>query len=238
MAGFTKASRASFNGSAMVLAGPPDNAFLPGGDPTGPTGSPLKRAKVMHTTSSSIDTTAQYPQFGGKASDARVYDHGETTSFVPITTVVAMGDMTAYGAVYPVISLISAGTVLDAKHIKLPASNGYGVSTPMSKIEMPLPMVSDAVIFKHNGITTATFTVSVEGRAQINTAHLGAGYADWAVGDKLVWYPPSDQTDPATVWTLDRAATGVSQVHAVLYNQYVGSPAGEGYVMVFLISMP
>lgn len=242
MSGFPEASRAKLMGQTMTLAGPPDNAFFPNGNVTGPTGSPMKRAKVMHTTGSSVDTTAPYPEFGGKASNSRVYDHGETNSFVPLTHVVAMGDVTAYTSskIFAVNTMLSAGTVLDARHIKLPPEQGYGAYKQMSKIEMPLPLVSDALIFKNNGIDTATFTVAVEGRALINADHLAGNYREWKAGDKLVWQPPANfpyHPSAKSVWKLKRQPPGLQQVHAIVFNEFVGG-GDEGYVMVFIVAMP
>lgn len=239
MSGFPEASKAKLvTGGTMTLAGPPDSAFFPGGNVTGPTGHPMKRAKVMQTVPSSVDSTAQYPEFGGRASNARVYDHGETTSFVPLTHVIAMGNVSTYTAskLFAVNTMLSAGTVLDASHIMVPPSEGYGPYKKLSAVAMPLPLVSDALIFKNNGIDSATFTTVVEGRAQINAGYLEPGCHTWKAGDKLVWQPPAT-TDVSKTWKLRRQPHHVQQVHAIVFNELVGGETG-GYIMVFIVGFP
>lgn len=224
----------------MTLQGPPDSAFVRGGSIANPFGSAFKRAKVMSTVSTDTDTTAPYPEYGGKASNSRIYDHGETTSFVPITTVVALGRMTEYtkNGIMRVGSQISAGTVLDAKHVMLDPVSGRGKEKAMSTCEMPLPLVSDALVHKHNGVDRATFTVAVEGRAVINKEHLGSDCASWAQGDRLVWQPPDNGglSPTMTPWTLIRAKT-TSQTHAIVFNEYVGT-IDSGYILVFIVGLP
>ena len=236
-----------FNGKTMGFMAPPDGKYFPGGSSsaTGATGSAMKRAKVMRTTPTSIATTATYPEYGGKATDPRHYHHGETTGFTPVTAVVAEGNVAMHG--YEHNDHIVAGTVLDAKYLTIPAeTNRRGrKEVPLSEASMPMVLVSDAVCATKGKFVRASFTVAVEGRALVNRRFLADDCNQWKVGDKLFWRPPQSNTQYAhpknklIPWTLHRIADGsCPHYHAILFNELVGTSAGSGYILAFIVAFP
>lgn len=232
--------------------GPPDGGFFPGSGTTatGPTGGPLKRAKVMRTTGTDIVTTATYPEFGSKASDPRHYHHGDTTGFTPITANLVDANVSdAHPTSLEKLvhnNRIPAGTVLCGSRVQIKGTQ-YAKWTSVTHGEMPLPIVNDAECRSSRmGKVTAHLTIAVEGRALINRNHLGDDCHTWKQGDKLYWKMP--KTGAGSAWTLEKIVSKRHDAlyHAILYNGLVGGAketfgslsTASGYVLVFIVAMP
>ena len=228
--------KSTFASSSMPFMGPGDGGMFPGVSNTalGPTGRPLKRAKVMRTTGTDIVTTANYGEYGGKATDQRHFHHGETTSFTPVTATLSTVDVRGEGLAHN--SLIPPGTVLCGSKLKVRVGWNWAA---LSAAEMPLPIVNEAFCTKGRmGTCTAALTVAVEGRALINRKHLADSCDTWKQGDKLYWRLP---TDARPYWTLEKTASNRpdSHYHAILYNGLVGGKSQpSGFVLVFIVAMP
>ena len=224
--------RAGFESALMTYMSPADSVYP---NPTGPGGPPMKRARAMKTTTTSVDSSFPFKEFGSQAVDPRNYHHGATTHFTPITAVVAEADVS------PIAKhgdMIRAGTVLDSTYVLL---KGRPMGT-----HIPLPLVSDALCTNHKKggktIVRASFTVAAEGRAMITSEYLAADCKDWKEGDHLVWMPGTLNRLPSAAgyvpWKLHRApVTEWNAYHAIVYNTLVGGQGQGGYVMVFIASL-
>ena len=245
MAELTK-PRSSFPAGPMRFMGPGDGGFFPGSASTaiGATGSPMKRAKVMRTTGTDIVTTANYPEYGGQATDPRHFHHGETTGFTPITATLSNIDVGGGGRKHN--ERIPAGSVLCGSKLKI-QEQVRGAWNQLTSGELPLPIVNDAECRNARmGKVTANLTVAVEGRALINRRYLASDCCTWQPGDKLYWKMPHGNIP----WTLAKVKSKRPDAlyHAILYNEIVGgnvsplehpgSTSSAGYVLVFIVGMP
>jgi hypothetical protein len=224
--------RAGFEAALMTYMSPADSVYP---TPTGPGGPPMKRARAMKTTTTSVDSSFPFKEFGSQAVDPRNYHHGATTHFTPVTAVVSEADVSLIAKHG---DMIRAGTVLDSMNVLLKGQ-------PMGA-HIPLPLVSDALCTNHKKggktIVRASFTVAAEGRAMITSEYLDADCKKWKEGDHLVWMPGTLNIKPMEAgyvpWKLKKATEAEwNAYHAIVYNTLVGGQGPSGYVMVFIASL-
>ena len=162
-----------------------------------------------------------------------------------MTAVVSEATVSTHG--YEHNDHIPAGTVLDAKYLKVPAeSQKRGrKDVDLSKVSMPMVLVSDALCTSMGNCVRASFTVVAEGRAMVNRRFLADDCDKWVPGDKLFWRPPQSSkrhAHPKTKlvpWTLYRMTQEDDPYyHAILYNELVGTAAGNGFILAFIVAMP